>query len=217
MQRFIIVLLLLCSLLATTACQQEQSALIADVKEPIAQSEDGDEPYDTDRPDEPIEAEQGEEISFPGLPIYVETEAHRAMEQAAIDDPNGEPQPASPDSPTVFDHFDDPPPDGAIRLVYVYNYGETETLLLEDDAETDKILSIVDSFELSDYTGGPMMGGYMVQIQVVRDGIHQCYSVLSMDYDGRYIAVNGREAENWYVTHQENFELLMDFFGGMPQ
>lgn len=197
MKRIFYMLLALCILFTIVACQKD---------EPLS-----------DEPQEPMETEQSEPILFPGLPVYIETEAHKAKEQSAMENQDGEPQPASPDNPTVFDHFGDPPPDGSIRLVYVYNYEETETLLLENDAEVGKILNIVDDFELSAYDGGPLMGGYMVQIQVVRDGIHQCYSMISGKYDGGYIATNGREAENWYVVSEEHFRVLMDYFGGIPQ
>ncbi len=174
---------------------------------------------DIEPPMEPVDNEPVEAPPFPGLPVYVDNEEwleqEKEREQQAIDDPDAPPQEATggPLASVIFDHYDDPPPDGAVRLVHVYNYGDTEAVLVDDVAEVSAILDMVKGFKLSDYNGGPMLGGYLVNIQAVIDGVHQSYSVMSLHHNGSYIVSDGRNVDNWYETGEENLEMLMRYFG----
>jgi hypothetical protein len=229
-KRTVFALLALCVFFTAAACRRQGEPVFIPDKEPQSQSEpppsdepqqpvepqSQSEPPPSDEPQQPVEPQQGEEIPFPGLPVYVEAKQPKTAPQAADSDPDGEPQPTSPGLPAVFDHFDDPPPKGQVRLVYVYDYGETEVLLIDDSRQVREILDMVDAFAPSDYSSGPQLGGYLVQIQAVRDGVHQCYSVFSARYNGGRLAANRREATGWYETSAENLQLLMDYFGGLP-
>lgn len=169
------------------------------------------EPFGDPTDDTPVEAPP-----FPGLPVYIDNEAwleqEKEWEQQAIDGPDAPPveDPGSPPPRKIFDHFDDPPKEGTIRLVHVYNYGDSEAVLVEAPEEVVKILAIVDGFKISDYNGGPMVGGYLVNIQVVRNGIHQSYEILSVN--SGTIVENERDVENCYETSEGSLEMLMGYF-----
>lgn len=212
MKRIMLLGVLICISLALQACGQANAGL-SEHDQSVTGQEAPPDTYEPREMDEP----PAEATPYPGLPVYRQSEAWAAAEEAAQADPDGEPQPMPSDHAMVFEYYEDPPPDGTIRLVYVYNYGETETLLIEDSEEVAEILAVADAFELSDYDSGPLMGGSYVEIQAVRDGVHQCYSVLSGKHNGGYIAINGRDADNWYWASTGNYHMLMDYFGGVPE
>ena len=163
----------------------------------------------------PTEDDPAEEAPYPGLPRYAYAQAEKTKPTASTTapDPDSPPRDEPPESPWVFDHYDDPPPEGTVRLVCDHNYGDIQVKLVHNTQEVEKILSIVDSFVPSDYNGGGIMGGYGVQIQVVRGGRHQCYMVLGYPYGGGYLAANEREGGIGYTTSAESLTLLLGHFG----
>ena len=163
----------------------------------------------------PTEDDPAEEAPYPGLPRYAYAQAEKTKPTASttVPDPDSPPRDEPPESPWVFDHYDDPPPEGTVRLVCDHNYGDIQVKLVHNTQEVEKILSIVDSFVPSDYDGGGIMGGYGVQIQVVRGGRHQCYMVLGYPYGGGYLAANEREGGIGYTTSAESLTLLLGHFG----
>lgn len=223
MKRIIYMLLAVCLLFTMSACQPEGSAGESEEPQQALAAEpslSGEPP--PQEPMEPQEPEQTEETPFPGLPVYVETQAYRDYMQAAekmgIEDPDAPPAPAFPYRTAVFDHYGDPPPEGIIRLVYLFNYGEREVYMVEDEIEISKILEIVDAFAPSDFNQFSLSGGEIIQIQVVRDGTHQCYFVVTNGKQGdSYLASNARESDKWYETSEENCRLLLNYFGRAPR
>ena len=163
----------------------------------------------------PTEDDPAEEAPYPGLPRYAYAQAEKTKPTASTTapDPDSPLRDEPPESPWVFDHYDDPPLEGTVRLVFDHNYGDIQVKLVHNTQEVEKILSIVDSFVPSDYDGGGIMGGYGVQIQVVRGGRHQCYMVLGYPYGGGYLAANEREGGIGYTTSAESLTLLLGHFG----
>lgn len=224
MKRILGILLAFYIIITVSACRQEEQAIAQsmetqsvsqnDILNESPESEDPDAPVEVP-PDEPMEEQVVEEVPFPGEPVFVEieTEAWAAAIRAAENVPEDEPVEMILQRPTVFDHYNDPPSEGTVRLVYVYNYGENKVLTVENEAEISKILEIVDTFKVSDYNSGSLLGGEVLVIQVVRDGVHQWYAVFRYDVNGGYLASNNREAEKWYETGKENLEFLMGYFG----
>ena len=160
-------------------------------------------------PDRPIEDEPTVQFAQPGLPVFREVKLAAVPTAAA--DPDGPPQEEKATGYYVFERYDDPPPEGTVRLVYA-DALNTDAQLIENKQEVEKILSIVDAFAASDYDKGEIMGGLAVSIQVVRAGKHQNYTVTASPHAGGYLARNGREHDAWYTVSKEDFAFLTGYF-----
>lgn len=206
MRRITRILLALCIFLTMTACKtapetgaEMGSEMVSEMVSEMGSEMEPEMELEIESEMEPEiesemepEIEPEEETRLPGLAVFIDN---------------------------VFDHFDDPPPEDKIRLICI-KYTDTtdhddeiEVLLIDKEAEMPKVLSIIYTFYPSDYEDAIALD-YEIEIQFVRDGRHQYYSIIFDEYEDRYFAYNYRDAGNWYETSEENFQLLMDYFDG---